>query len=183
MDSQKKTTSVIANMTKMKSPNQYYAFIFLLFVLILPFSYTYLVTTVAGITPGKYVLETQSTFSTMLNHPFGISVDQNDVVYVADSLNFAIRKISNYIISTVAGNGTAGYSGDGGPAVNATLRQPHGVFVTKTGEIYIADTYNNAIRKVSVDGYITTIAGNRNGSLGYSGDKRPAIEARLYYPY
>lgn len=84
-------------------------------------------------------------------------------------------------ILTVAGNGTAGYSGDGGPAVQAQLNQPFGVARGPDGGLYICDTGNHVIRRVAADGTIATVAGN--GEAGYSGDGGPALEASLNEPY
>ena len=80
------------------------------------------------------------------------------------------------MITTVAGNGTPGFSGDNGPATSAQLNDPYGVAVDSAGNLYIADTDNNRIRKVS-NGVITTVAGN--GTPGYSGDNGPATSAQL----
>src|SRR5947199_2102812 len=90
----------------------------------------------------------------------------------------AFAKSSDGIITTVAGNGTDGFSGDGGPAINAGL-SAFGVAVDSAGNLFIADTYNSRIRKVSSSGIITTVAGN--GGFGYSGDGGPAINAPLYF--
>ena len=84
-------------------------------------------------------------------------------------------------IVTVAGNGRAGYSGDGGPAVQAQLNQPFGVVRGPDGALYICDTGNHVIRRVAADGTIATVAGN--GEAGYSGDGGPALEASLNEPY
>ena len=101
-------------------------------------------------------------------------------VYIADSGNHVIRKVAlNGTISTIAGVGTAGYSGNGGPATSAQLNSPYGVTVDSTGNVYIADTNNSAIRKVTAGGVISTIAGN--GTAGYSGDSGPAAAAQLNY--
>ncbi len=95
---------------------------------------------------------------TLLNGPYGVAVDGFGNIYVADTYNNRIRKISvDGIITTVAGGG---YSGDGGPATSAALNRPHGVAVDAVGNIYIADTENFRVRKVSTDGIITTVAGN-----------------------
>jgi trimeric autotransporter adhesin len=104
-------------------------------------------------------------------------------VYIADNQNHAIRmvNIGTGIITTVAGTGVAGFSGDGGPATQAQLHNPFGVAVDATGNIYIADTGNNRVRKIAVGtGVITTIAGN--GSPSYSGDGGTATAAGLNYP-
>jgi hypothetical protein len=95
----------------------------------------------------------------------GVAVDGNGNVYVADTYNNCIRKIDvTGTITTVAGTGLPGYSGDGGPARNAQLNLPHGVAVDTAGNIYIADTANNRIRKVSSDGIIATVAGSGDPS-------------------
>src|SRR3989442_13012543 len=92
------------------------------------------------------------------------------------------------MITTVAGNGTYGFSGDGGPAINAQLARPNSVAVDRAGNLFILDTYNYRIRKVSADGIITTVAGNPLASpLGsfncsYSGDGGPATNAQLTLP-
>jgi sugar lactone lactonase YvrE len=118
-----------------------------------------------------------------LNNPFGVAVDGSGNIYVADCNNNLIRKVnaSTGIISTVAGNGTAGYSGDGGAATSAELNRPTGVAVDTVGNIYVADFQNNRIRKVTVStGKISTVAGT--GAAGYSGDGGAATSAKLYLP-
>ncbi len=99
-------------------------------------------------------------------------MDTHGSLYIADAGNHRIRKVSNGVITTVAGNGTLGYSGDGGLATIAQLNSPSGISVDSAGNLYIADTKNNAVRKV-INGVITTIAGN--GTAGFSGDTGPAI--------
>ncbi len=84
------------------------------------------------------------------------------------------------IITTVAGNGTYGRAGDGGPATAASLNYPYCVVVDSAGNLFIADALNNVVRKVSPDGDITTVAGD--GTAGFSGDGGPAIAARLNFP-
>ena len=95
-----------------------------------------------------------------LSNPTGIAVDAQGNLYIADTANNAIRKVSpDGIINTVAGNGTAGFGGDGGLASQAQLNHPEGVAVDAQGNLYIADTDNNAIRKVDTHGTITTVVG------------------------
>jgi uncharacterized protein (TIGR03437 family) len=119
--------------------------------------------------------------SAELNDPIGVAVDSSGNVYVADYANDRIRKISNGVISTVAGNGTTGFTGDNGQAVTAGVDEPRGVAVDSAGNIYIADSHNYRVRKVTVStGVISTVAGN--GTPGYSGDNGLATLAELRYP-
>jgi trimeric autotransporter adhesin len=117
-----------------------------------------------------------------LNNPSGIAVDAAGNLYIADPANNRVREVmaGAGIISTIAGNGTAGYSGDGGPATSAELQSPVGVAVDSAGNLYIADQGNNVIRKVATNGTITTVAGNN--AEGYSGDNGQATNATLYAP-
>ncbi len=115
----------------------------------------------------------------MLNHPRGMAVDKAGNIYLADLDNSRVRKISvSGIITTVAGNGTAGYSGDGGAAVNAMLNGPQAVAIDPAGNLIIGDTQNRRIRRVDTSGTITTIAGT--GTEGYSGDGGLATQAMLH---
>ena len=121
--------------------------------------------------------------SAQLNLPSGMAFDPSGNLFIADTGNNRIREISasTGIIITVAGNGTAGYSGDNGLATSARLNQPSAVTADSNGNIYIADTANSAIRKVDTQtGIITTIAGN--GTAGFSGDNGPASAAQLDQP-
>jgi sugar lactone lactonase YvrE len=137
------------------------------------------ITTVAGNgTPG-FSGDNGPATSAQLNGPEGIAVDSAGNLYIGDSGNYRIRKVSGGVITTVAGNGTEGYSGDNGPATSAQLRWVRGVAVDSAGNLYIADSGNDRIRKVS-GGVITTVAGN--GTYGYSGDNGPATSARLRSP-
>ena len=116
-----------------------------------------------------------------LQGPRGVAVDASGNVYIADSRNNVVRKVTaGGTISTFAGNNTVGYTGDGGPATAAQLSAPGDVAVDAAGNVYIADTRNNAIRMVATSGTITTIAGN--GTFGYTGDGGPATAAQLNRP-
>ncbi len=116
-----------------------------------------------------------------LNGPTGVAVDNLGNLYIADQWNQRIRKVDkNGIITTLAGNGSEGYSGDGGFATQAQLHSPTGVAVDTAGNVYIADWGNQRIRKVDTNGIITTVAGN--GTPGYNGDGGAATQARLYQP-
>jgi uncharacterized protein YjdB len=116
-----------------------------------------------------------------LYHPSGVAIDNSGNVYIADLYNHKIRMVNTSgIISTVSGTGTYGFSGDGGAATAAELYYPYHVNADASGNIYIADCYNQRIRKVNAAGIISTFAGN--GSYGYSGDGSPATAAGLYFP-
>jgi len=119
-----------------------------------------------------------------LNYPFGVHLDASGNLFIADTYNHRIRKVNakTGIITTVAGTGSKGFSGDGGPATSARLRYPFSVYVDSAGNIYIADTYNYRIRKV--DGQtqiITTVVGD--GSAKFRGDGGLAIDASIMKSY
>ena len=117
-----------------------------------------------------------------LRVPAGLTFDADGNLYIADRDNHRVRKVDKKgIITTVAGNGTAGFSGDGGPATQASLNLPSGVVVDKKGNLYIADRSNDRVRMVNTKGIIQTIAGN--GHEGYHGDNMPALKATLDKPF
>ncbi|MBI4903905.1 MAG: SMP-30/gluconolactonase/LRE family protein [Acidobacteria bacterium] len=117
-----------------------------------------------------------------VSRPYNVVVDANNNVYFADTGNHRVRKIAaDGTITTVAGNGTAGFAGDGGPATQARLSNPRGVALDRNGNLYIADSSNQRIRRVDGNGTISTVAGN--GSCCSSGDNGPATGARLGTPY
>ena len=116
-----------------------------------------------------------------LNRPLGVAVDSSGAIYIANTSNNRIRKVVGNTITTVAGTGVASFSGDKGPAINATLNNPSGIALDAAGNLYIADTNNGRIRVV-IQGTIYTIAGN--GRLGvYGGDGGLATSAPLNFPY
>jgi sugar lactone lactonase YvrE len=120
-----------------------------------------------------------------LNTPSGVALDGAGNIYIADTANNVIREIVQATgnIVTVAGNGTQGNSGDDGPATAAQLNQPLGITVDIAGNLFIADTGNNRIRRVDVySGEITNFAGSADGTAGYSGDGGPQTEAHLNGP-
>jgi pimeloyl-ACP methyl ester carboxylesterase/sugar lactone lactonase YvrE len=110
-----------------------------------------------------------------------IAVDGNGNVYFSDFENHRVRKVDTEgIIATVAGTGKKGFSGDGGPAIEARLNHPAGIFVDDRGVVYLSDQGNHRVRKIGRNGLIRTLAGN--GEFGYSGDGGLARRARVGYP-
>ncbi|OQW93914.1 MAG: hypothetical protein BWK79_08640, partial [Beggiatoa sp. IS2] len=138
------------------------------------------VTTVAGNGVVGYNGDNIPATSAYLANPQGVDVDVSGNLYIADTDNHRIRKVTSGTITTVAGDGVAGYSGDGTSATSARLNKPQGVAINSSGNLYIADTDNHRIRKVDTSGTITTVAGD--GVAGYSGDGAPATSARLNKP-
>jgi sugar lactone lactonase YvrE len=121
-----------------------------------------------------------SATNAQLSSPAGVAIDSSGNMYIADYYNQVIRKVSGGIITTFAGNNVYGFSGDGGPAINAELGYPNDVAVDASGNLYIDDDYNWRIRKVNTSGIISTFAGN--GASGFQGDGGLAVETSLYYP-
>jgi sugar lactone lactonase YvrE len=114
--------------------------------------------------------------------PTGVACDAAGNLYIADSYNFRVRKVTTSgIITTFAGNGTNGFSGDGGQATDAGIFGPGGITFDASGNLYIADNDNSYIRKVNTAGIITTYAGN--GTSGYSGDGGQATDAEIDSQY
>ncbi|MDD5138786.1 MAG: hypothetical protein PHY43_00835 [Verrucomicrobiales bacterium] len=112
----------------------------------------------------------------------GVAVDTSGNVFIADQNNYRIRKVdTNGIISTVAGTGANGFSGDGGAATNAKLSFPSGVALDNSGNLFIADSSNHRIREVNTNGIITTVAGNGSGGA-FAGDGGQATNACLSSP-
>lgn len=116
-----------------------------------------------------------------LNTPYAVAVDPGGTIYIAEFENARIRKISPQgIITTIAGTGIQGFSGDGGPATAAQLNHPSGIALDAAGNLLIADRRNHRIRKVGTDGVITTVVGT--GVMGYGGDGGAATSAQITYP-
>jgi DNA-binding beta-propeller fold protein YncE len=142
-----------------------------------------IVTTVAGNGEAGFSGDGGLATEAMLNSPNGIALDSAGHLYIADGYNNRIRKVdvATGIISTIAGEGSKGFSGDGGLATEAMLNSPYGVAVDDSNNLYITDKNNLRIRKIDRDGIITTVAGN--GERGFSGDGGLATEAMLDFPY
>jgi DNA-binding CsgD family transcriptional regulator/sugar lactone lactonase YvrE len=139
-----------------------------------------IITTVAGTGRRGYGGDGGAGALALLNSPTGIAVGFGDSVFVADTGNNRVRMISpNGTITTVAGTGEAGYAGDGGVATQAVLNSPQALAVDAEGNLYVADSFNGRVRRVDLDGVITTIAGD--GVQGYSGDGGPATQAGLNF--
>ncbi len=137
------------------------------------------ITTFAGTGTRGFSGDNGPASSATLNSPYGVAVDAAGNVYIADRLNHRVRKVDTKgIITTVAGTGTANFSGDNGPATAATLNSPNAIAVDSAGNIYISDANNRRVRKITVaTGIITSIAGS--GLPNFTGDGGPATSAGL----
>ncbi len=138
------------------------------------------ITTVAGNDSYGYVNDGVAATSTPLYQPAGVAVDSSDNIYIADTKNHRVRKVDHLTgtITTIAGTGTAGFSGDNDAATAAKLNNPYGVAVSSAGDVYIADQYNARVRMVDhATGYISTVAGNGPGS--FYGENVPATSATI----
>jgi len=138
------------------------------------------ITTIAGNATTGYKCTNGVATSLGLNEPRGVAVDSGGNVFIADYGLSCIREVTGTSITTVAGNGSFSYGGDGGPATSAALNDPTGVAVDNVGDIYIADYVNNRIRMVNGSGIISTVAGN--GTPGFNGDGHAATATELYNP-
>jgi len=115
-----------------------------------------------------------------VTEPYGVAVDQWGNLYIADSGNARIRKVGiNGIITTIAGTGVESYSGDGGPATNAALNWPANIVVDAAGNVFFTDEYNQRVRKIDLNGTISTVAG---GGTNYPGDGGSALDVGFPYP-
>ncbi len=145
------------------------------------YTHAQIIITVAG--GGTSFGDGGAATAAVLNSPYGVTLDKTGNLYICDNANRRVRKVSpaySGIITTIAGNGTAGYSGDGFEAIYAEINGVLDVAVDQKGNVYLADASNNRVRKVSTAGIITTYAGT--GAAGYNGDGIAATTAMLDMP-
>lgn len=139
------------------------------------------ISTVAGTGVVGSVGDGGPAISALLNRPQGVALDAAGNLYIADSANHLIRKVTpDGNIATIAGNGNAGFSGDGGPATQASLWYPKSILPDAAGNLLIVDSFNSRIRVVAPNGVITTLAGS--GIIGDQGDGGDALKAQLRFP-
>ena len=141
------------------------------------------ITTVAGTGEKGFAGDGGPAAAALLNGPFDVAFDRAGNLYFSDTFNHRIRRIdaASGIVSTIAGNGEAGHSGDGGPATAAALNEPYGVVVDRAGNVYTADRLNRRVRRIdAASGVIATLAGT--GEAASSGDGGPAAQAALAEP-
>ncbi len=140
-----------------------------------------IISTYVGTGTGGYSGDGGPAREAKVSNPLGIATDQAGNLYIADQYNHVIRKVDTTgVITTVAGKGTSGFSGDGGRATLAQLNGPNDVTVDSAGNLFISDAANNRIRKVDTGGNISTVAGDGTGS--YGGDGGPATSAQIRIP-
>jgi RHS repeat-associated protein len=139
------------------------------------------ITTVAGSGADGSSGDNGPAIMASLRFPTAVAVDNSGNLYISDHISYKIRKVnSNGIINTIAGNGSSGYSGDGGPAIKAQLGIPYCLAVDNVGNLYVSYPRDHIVRKIDCRGVITTVAGT--GVQGYNGDNIPASEAQLSFP-
>ena len=138
-------------------------------------------TTVAGTGPGGFGGDGGPASAALLNDPKAVLVGPRGEICIADSANDRVRLVDpTGVITTVAGTGVAGFSGDGGPATSAQVHAPRALALDAAGNLFLADDNNDRIRRIDPAGVITTVAGS--GTLGYDGDEGPATAAALNRP-
>jgi len=144
---------------------------------------THMITTAVGTGEKGFAGDGGPAAKALLNGPFDVVFDAAGNLFFSDTFNNRIRKVDarSGVITTVAGSGEKGYSGDGGPATRAALNEPYGVVVDRAGNLYIADRLNRRVRRIdAASGVITTVAGN--GEAAYGGDGGPAAREGLAEP-
>ncbi len=158
--------------------------LFFFSILLLPYmTGAQIIITVAGTGAPGFGGDGGPAIDAMISAPYGIALDKSGNLFICDYFNVRIRKVSpayGGIITTVSGNGSAGYSGDGFSATSAETDGVTDIAVDRNDNLYLADAGNNRVRKVTPDGIITTYGGT--GIAGYNGDGIPAIAAQLNAP-
>ena len=143
----------------------------------------YVITTAVGTGEKGFAGDGGPAAAALLNGPFDVAFDAAGNLYFSDTFNHRIRRVDarTGMIATVAGNGETGYSGDGGPAVRASLNEPYGIAIDRAGDIFVADRLNRRVRRIdAASGIITTLTGT--GEAAYSGDGGPAAKAGFAEP-
>lgn len=143
---------------------------------------SWIITTAVGTGAAGFGGDGGPAETAVLHGPFDLGFDRAGNLYFADTFNHRIRRVDGRtgLITTVAGCGEAGYSGDGGPATEARLNEPYGIALDNKGSLYIADRHNHCVRRVDPAGTITTFAGT--GEAGSGGDGGPAAAAQMAEP-
>jgi sugar lactone lactonase YvrE len=144
---------------------------------------SWIITTAVGTGEPGYGGDGGAAARALLNGPFDVGFDRDGNLYFSDTFNHCIRRVDarTDVITTCAGCGEPGYSGDGGPATRARFNEPYGIAVDKAGNVYVADRHNHRVRRVdSASGIVTTFAGN--GSSRFSGDDGAASRAGMVEP-
>src|SRR2546428_6047807 len=142
------------------------------------------ITTIAGTGTAGFSGDDGPGTAGQINNPYGLTLGPDGALYFCEVDNHRVRRLDlkTQVISTVAGNGRAGYSGDGGPALEASLNQPYEVRFDRSGNMYFVEMQNHIVRRVDAEKHvITTIAGT--GTAGFSGDGGPASKAQLRQPH
>ena len=142
-----------------------------------PIIYTY-----AGTGEGGYTGDGGPASDALMREPFMCAFDDAGNLFVCEATNHIVRRVDAQtgVITTIAGTGEPGYTGDGGPATEATMYEPYSLAIDSDGSVYIVDRLNAVVRRVDANGIITTVAGT--GEPGYSGDGGPGIEAQMREP-
>jgi sugar lactone lactonase YvrE len=144
---------------------------------------SWIITTAVGTGEKGYAGDGGPAARAQLNGPFDVGFDTSGNLYFSDTFNHCIRRVDagTSVITTLAGYGEPGYSGDGGPATAARFNEPYGIVVDKSGNVYVADRHNHCVRRIeAASGIVTTFAGN--GSAGFGGDDGPAARAAMSEP-
>ena len=146
-------------------------------------SQSWIITTAVGTRGRGFAGDGGPAARALLNGPFDVGFDPGGNLYFSDTFNHRVRRVDarTGIITTCAGSGEAGYSGDRGPAVGARLNEPYGIAVDKAANVYIADRHNHCVRRLDgTSGVVTTVAGN--GAAGSAGDGGPASRPEMVEP-